>query len=185
MSAIANGKTVLDVLYLEEIRSVIDTSTIGLGKFDDKQIYSAVELSDIERHALLGTGSFGQVWLASIKNKMDSNRQTVAFKVQAKCQILESGKAERMVAERNILASLKSPFLLELYSSFQDESRIYMITSLLQGGEVESLVPDEAMPEISAKFYAAGILEGLAYMHRRHLIHRDIKTSNIILNAKG
>eukprot|EP00956_Cyclotella_meneghiniana_P038010 scaffold147680_cov79-Cyclotella_meneghiniana.AAC.2 len=185
MSAIANGKTVLDVLYLEEIRSVIDTSTIGLGKFDDKQIYSAVELSDIERHALLGTGSFGQVWLATIKDKMDSNRQTVAFKVQAKCQILESGKAERMVAERNILASLKSPFLLELYSSFQDESRIYMITSLLQGGEIESLIPDEGMPEISAKFYAAGILEGLAYMHRRHLIHRDIKTSNIILNAKG
>ena len=185
MSAIANGKTVLDILYLEEIRSVIDTSTIGLGKFEDKQIDS-VKLSDIDRHALLGTGSFGQVWLASInRDKIDSNRRIVAFKVQAKYQILESGKAERMIAERNILASLKSPFLLELYNSFQDESRIYMITSILQGGEIESLIPEEGMPESSAKFYAAGILEGLAYMHRRHLIHRDIKTANVLLNEKG
>lgn len=109
----------------------------------------------------------------------------MAFKVQAKYQILESGKAERMIAERNILASLKSPFLLELYNSFQDESRIYMITSILQGGEIESLIPEEGMPESSAKFYAAGILEGLAYMHRRHLIHRDIKTANVLINEKG
>jgi protein kinase A len=60
-----------------------------------------------------------------------------------------------------------------------------MVTCLLQGGELESLIPDDGMPESSAKFYAASILEGLAYMHRRHLIHRDIKTSNILLNERG
>lgn len=183
MTAIAHGKTVLDILYLEELRSVIDTTTIGLGSFDNKLDVTSIKLSNIERHALLGSGSFGQVWLASIN--VDSARQTAAFKVQSKHQILESGKAERIVAERNILASMKSPFLLRLSSSFQDDSRLYLITSLLQGGELESLVPDTGMPERSAKFYAAGILEGLAYMHRRHVIHRDIKTANILLNEKG
>lgn len=188
MTASSNGKTVIDVLYLEEIRSVIDTTIIGLGLDNNNFSGLVTQLRDIERHALLGTGSFGQVWLASISNggeSIDFDRRTVAFKVQSKYQIIESGKAERMVAERNILASLKSPFLLRLYCSFQDESRLYMVTSLLQGGELESLIPDEGMPESSAKFYAACILEGLAYMHRRHLIHRDIKTANVLLNERG
>jgi protein kinase A len=190
MTAIAHGRTVLDVLYLEECRSVVDTTTLGLGRFDNTAIDPLIQLSSVERHALLGTGSFGQVWLASIVDKAqdtksEPRRRTVAFKVQAKHQILESGKAERMVAERNILASLNSPFLMRLYSSFQDESRLYMVTSFLQGGELESLIPEDGLSEAAAKFYAAGILEGIAYMHRRHLIHRDIKTTNVLLNERG
>lgn len=187
MTAMAQGRTVLDVLYLEECRLVLDTTTLGLGRFDNSAIDASIQLSDIERHALLGTGSFGQVWLATIpgSGSDDITRRPVAFKVQAKHQILESGKAERMVAERNILASLKSPFLMRLFASFQDESLLYMITELLQGGELESLLPDDGLSEQAAKFYAAGVLEGLAYMHRRHLIHRDIKTTNVLLNERG
>jgi serine/threonine protein kinase len=60
-----------------------------------------------------------------------------------------------------------------------------MITSLLQGGELESIIPDDGLAESAAKFYAAGILEGLAYMHRRHIIHRDVKPENVLINEKG
>jgi serine/threonine protein kinase len=48
------------------------------------------------------------------------------------------------------------------------------VTSLLQGGELDDVIGD-GLDEDAAKFYAAGILEGLTYMHHRHIIHPDLK----------
>lgn len=192
MTALAHApRTVVDVLYLEECRGLVNTTLLGLGGPGSSSAMDAsIQWEDIDRHALLGTGTFGQVWMASIpgdERQHDSScnegeekkspaeegtRRIVALKIQSKYQVVEAGKAERVVAERNILASLHSQFLLEHVCSFQDESQLYMITSLLQGGELESLIPDDGLSEESAKFYAAGILEGLAYMHRHHVIHR-------------
>jgi len=205
MTALAHApRTVVDALYLEECRGLVNTTLLGLGQSGGSSSMDAsIQWEDIDRHALLGTGTFGQVWMASIPRDErpdesscneaeekkspaeEGTRRIVALKIQSKYQVVEAGKAERVVAERNILASLHSPFLLRHVCSFQDESRLYMITSLLQGGELESLIPDDGLSEESAKFYAAGILEGLAYMHRHHVIHRDIKPQNVLLNERG
>lgn len=83
------------------------------------------------------------------------------------------------------MASLRSPFLLRLFNAFQDDHRLYMVTSLLQGGELESIVPETGFPERVARFYAAGVLEALTHLHRRHILHRDVKPENILLNGKG
>lgn len=193
MTAIAHApRTIVDVLYLEECRGLINTSLLGLGESEHgSEVGTVIQWEDIHRHSLLGAGTFGQVWLASISSAIQSedlpvdsdedelsttktSRRIVALKIQSKYEVVEAGKAERVVAERNILASMHSPFLLQHICSFQDESRLYMLTSLLQGGELESLIPDDGLSEHAAKFYAAGILEGLAYMHRHHIVHRYV-----------
>jgi hypothetical protein len=189
LSAIAvAARTRIDVLYLEECRTVVNTTTLGLGKNAAvTSIDPKVQMANLTRHVLLGTGSFGQVWLASNTTESDEEgeRRVFALKIQPKYQLIQADKAERMVAERNIMASLRSPFIIRLYNSFQDDRRLYMITSLLQGGELETLLPLDGLSENSARFYAAGILEGLTYMHRRHILHRDVKPENILLDYKG
>jgi CRP-like cAMP-binding protein len=191
MNAISIGpNTKVDILYLEECRKVINTTTLGLGASTViSSIDSSVLVSELIRHALLGTGSFGQVWLASRSTAGDEGEETkqdvYALKVQPKHQLLQADKAQRIVAERNILSSLHSPFIIRLYNACQDDRRLYMVTSLLQGGELEDLLPEDGLSESAAKFYAAGILEGLTYMHRRHIIHRDVKCQNCLLNNSG
>ncbi|KAG7361959.1 serine/threonine protein kinase [Nitzschia inconspicua] len=163
------------------------------------------------RHALLGSGSYGQVWLASVVSSRprtggdvvddnddddthdnnDNDDGTIhetdvfALKVQPKYELLLSGHAERFLAERNILASLRSPFVMRLLYACQDDRRLYMMTPLLQGGELDSLIPMDGFSEVEAKFYAAGILEGLAHMHSKHIIHRDVKGKNVLLDRSG
>jgi serine/threonine protein kinase len=139
---------------------------------------------------MLGAGSFGQVWLASYRppSKKEGSKKKArifALKVQSKHQLIESGQADGVIAEVNIMMSLKSPFIIRLYSTFQDPQRVYMLTSLLQGGELEAVMGDTAMHDSVAKFYAGAILEGLTYMHRRHIIHRDLKPENVLIDSKG
>jgi CRP-like cAMP-binding protein len=183
----ASGDCVLDILSLEDIRKVVNTSLLGLGKSTKiSALDKTILVEDLTRHVMLGAGSFGQVWLASYGGDETGKKKSriFALKVQSKYQLLETQQADGVVGERNIMASLKSPFIIRLYGTFQDKQRVYMLTSLLQGGELEAVIGD-GMDEITAKFYAAGILEGLTYMHRKHIIHRDLKPENVLIDSNG
>ena len=196
----ASTLTKVDVLYLEECSKVVNTTILGLGMNSSvSSIDTSVQWAGLRRHKLIGTGSFGQVWLASTeapaasdsqidteaKTNSGSKRRYFALKVQAKYPLVRSGNADRLISERNAMASLNSPFIMRLFNAFQDDYRLYMITSLLPGGELESALPKNGFSENTARFYAAGILEGLTYMHRKHILHRDVKPENVLLNAKG
>eukprot|EP00980_Cylindrotheca_fusiformis_P001939 scaffold442_cov110-Cylindrotheca_fusiformis.AAC.6 len=187
-TAVVSMDSILDFLYLEDCRKVVDTKLLGLGKPTKVSAFdNNIKPEDIKRHVMLGAGSYGQVWLASTPDGRRHHKRKpriYALKIQSKFHLLEKSQAEGVLAECNILASLKSPFIIRLYRTFQDSKCVYMLTSLLQGGELSDLIND-GMGEVDAKFYAAGILEGLTYMHQKHIIHRDVKPENVLINSKG
>lgn len=184
VTVIVEPGTDIDYLMLEDARKVVDTSMLGLGKpVIVTGIDPSIHIQDVVRHRMLGAGSFGQVWLATLKG--DKEKQIYALKVQSKRQLIETSQADGVIAEINIMKCLRSQFIIRLYSTFQDHQRVYMLTSLMQGGELESIMSDKRLDDSVAQFYAAGILEGLTYMHRRHIIHRDLKPENVLINSKG
>lgn len=185
-SAVVSMDTIIDVLYLEDCRKLVNTTLLGLGKPTKVSPFDKnIKPEDIIRHTMLGAGSFGQVWLASCPSEHDKKKPRIlALKIQSKFHLVSKEQAEGVLAECNIMASLKSPFIIRLYRTFQDTKCVYMLTSLLQGGELSDLI-DDGMSEVDAKFYAAGILEGLTYMHQKHIIHRDMKPENVLIDAKG
>jgi CRP-like cAMP-binding protein len=201
-SSSSSSSVVVDVLTLEECRQVVDTTLLGLGKPATIQsVDETIEFSHLKRHTLLGAGSFGQAWLATVDNNNNNrtgstedateHKQTppprvVALKIQAKHLIAQfPDKGYGVVAEKNIMASLNSPFVIRLLSTFQDFRRLFLVMKIYQGGELESLIPHDGMSERDAKFYAGGMLEGLSYIHRHHIIHRDVKPENILIDDKG
>lgn len=187
-TATASPGTEIQTLFLEDARKVVNTALLGLGKpVEVTGLDKTIQVEDIKRHKMLGEGSFGQVWLTSYTPPGSDSKNTKIFalKVQSKHQLIESGQAEGVIDEANILMRLRSPFIIRLYNIFQDKQRVYMLTSLLQGGELEAVMGDKAMEVEDARFYAAGILEGLSYMHRRHIIHRDLKPENVLINSEG
>ena len=70
----------------------------------------------------------------------------------------------------------------------QDDRFVYMLMELVQGGELEGIMHNEKRDCLSDKeacFYAAGIAEGLCYMHRNGYVYRDLKPQNVLISNEG
>lgn len=86
------------------------------------------------------------------------------------------------------MQQLHHPFLINLVQTYQDKQYVYMLLGLVQGGELFSLLHQTSYDGISekdAKFYAAGVIEGLSHMHRRHILYRDLKPENVLIDSEG
>lgn len=172
-------EVVLGVLTMEKCRQIIDTTIIGTGKRKKATdiVESNIPLDSLKRHAILGAGTFGQVWLVSYVSSTGI-RRPYALKIQSKFELVQNHQAKGVVEEKNIMQQLHHPFLINLVQTYQDEQYVYMLLGLVQGGELFSLLHQTSYDGISekdAKFYAAGVIEGLSFMHRRHILYRDLK----------
>ena len=71
---------------------------------------------------------------------------------------------------------------------FQDATHLYLLTELLQGGELHSLLarqPGKRLPQEQAVFYGAIVAAALEHLHERHYVYRDIKPENLLVDARG
>ncbi|CAB9518957.1 activated protein kinase catalytic subunit alpha-1 [Seminavis robusta] len=190
-TAVVEEDAVCGVLTLKSCRTLFDTTRLGRGKGPLEMTASIVEkkaqLSDLKKHVMLGTGTFGQVWLVSLKGD-DDKVDVYALKIQSKTELIQAHQAKGVVQEMTIMKQLNHPLLLRLVKTFQDEQFVYMMLGLVQGGELFNRIHSpifDGVPESTAKFYAAGVYEGLAYMHRRQIIYRDLKPENVLIDTKG
>jgi len=170
---------------LEDIEAgVLDMDAIRLVAPAKSQKKGGMSLEDLDLVRILGAGTFGKVWLVSEK----ATKDTYALKIQVKKQLIEYNQAEGVIHEKNIMAQLDHPFIVSLVSHWKDEDKLYMVLKMYQGGELQSVIHTDrrdGIPEWGAKFYAANVLEGLSYMHNRHIIYRDLKPENVMLDSNG
>lgn len=182
-------EVVVGVLNIEDLRKYIDTTLIGKGKqlrTLDSMAGVDIRLDSLEKHAILGAGTFGQVWLVSYNE--GGKKRPYALKIQSKYELVKNHQAKGVVQEKRIMAKLNHPFIIRLVQSYQDKQNVYMLLGIVQGGELFSLLHTataDGMPEKKACFYAAGIIEGLSYMHRRDIIYRDLKPENVLIDKDG
>mmetsp|Transcript_19194 Transcript_19194/g.40483 ORF Transcript_19194/g.40483 Transcript_19194/m.40483 type:complete len:958 (+) Transcript_19194:381-3254(+) len=146
---------------------------------------SVDSLDDLEFHRLFGAGTFGRVWIVSPLGRS----VPYALKIQCKRELLDQRQAGGAQRERAVMSKLDHPFVCKLVNTFQDEACIYMLLQFVQGGELLNLIQGGdvygGLPESAAKFFAAGILEGLTHMHQRQIVYRDLKPENVLLDKDG
>mmetsp|Transcript_29019 Transcript_29019/g.42369 ORF Transcript_29019/g.42369 Transcript_29019/m.42369 type:complete len:810 (-) Transcript_29019:266-2695(-) len=185
-TATCTEKCVLGALSLASLEEVIgDTSRLGKLEQNTGKLDTSVKYEDLNRHKILGSGTFGQVWLCSSKT---DKTKVYALKIQNKRELLGHHQVDGVLREKAVMASLDHVFVIKLVNTFQDEKSLYMLLKLVQGGELFSILHTssrDGVKESSAKFYAACILKGLAYMHDRHILYRDLKPENVLIDSTG
>ncbi|KAI9826381.1 MAG: camp-dependent protein kinase catalytic subunit [Thelocarpon impressellum] len=139
-------------------------------------------LGDFAIQRTLGTGSFGRVHLVQSRH----NQRFYAVKVLKKQQVVKMKQVEHTNDERRMLGMVKHPFLITLWGTFQDSRNIYMVMDFVEGGELFSLLrKSQRFPNPVAKFYAAEVTLALDYLHSMHIIYRDLKPENLLLDRHG
>uniref|UniRef100_A0A7S3L285 cGMP-dependent protein kinase n=1 Tax=Amphora coffeiformis TaxID=265554 RepID=A0A7S3L285_9STRA len=148
------------------------------------KLNKTIRFKDLLKFRILGVGTFGKVWLVS-------HRRTgtpYALKQLSKREIIGHHQVEGVIREKNIMASLDHPFVVNLVATFQDDRNLYMLIELVQGGELFSVIHTETrdgIPNGNSRFYAACILESLAHLHQRSICYRDLKPENILIDQRG
>lgn len=179
---LANIDSVIQDLHRLGCRRKKNYKRKGKSTDEDKPVES---LDDLEFHRLFGAGTFGRVWIVSPFGR----KVPYALKIQCKRELLDQRQAGGAQRERAVMSKLDHPFVCKLVKTFQDEACIYMLLQFVQGGELLNLIQGTdlygGLPESAAKFFAAGILEGLTHMHQRQIVYRDLKPENVLLDHEG
>lgn len=129
----------------------------------------------------LGCGSYGVVMLV----RHVATNQLLAMKKMSKRRIMDYRHTEHILNEKAILSVISHPFIVRLVDTFNDEHYVYIFSEFAQGGELFSRVRLGAVNEAAAAFYVAEVALALKYLHKQHIVYRDVKPENVVLDAAG
>ncbi len=131
---------------------------------------------------MLGKGSYGTVYLA----KNESNLNIDEYVAIKKFFINDKNSYKSYKNELKILKKIKSKYLIKIFDYYRDSQYMYIVMEYAPEGDLEDYIRrkyNRGM-KINNNFIDTvlyQINEGLSTLHKEKIIHRDIKTSNILV----
>ncbi|KAG8483048.1 hypothetical protein CXB51_021983 [Gossypium anomalum] len=133
---------------------------------------------------LLGRGTFGHVYVGfnSESGEMCAMKEVTLFSDDAKSK--ESTK--QLMQEIALLSRLWHPNIVQYYGSEKVDDRLYIYLEYVSGGSIYKILQEYGqLGELAIRSYTQQILSGLAYLHSKSTVHRDIKGANILVDPNG
>ncbi|XP_059629235.1 mitogen-activated protein kinase kinase kinase YODA-like isoform X2 [Cornus florida] len=133
---------------------------------------------------LLGRGSFGHVYVGfnNDSGEMCAMKEVTLFSDDAKSK--ESAK--QLVQEISLLSRLRHPNIVQYYGSEAVGDKLYIYLEYVSGGSIYKLLQEYGqLGELAIRSYTKQILSGVAYLHAKNTVHRDIKGANILVDPNG
>jgi len=139
-------------------------------------------IGDYKIGKLLGKGAYGSVKLG----EHNSTGEKVAIKIIDK-RTQKTEKAQlRIRREIEILKNIKHPNLMECYGTFETDKSFFLITEYCSKGELFDYVQKrEQLAECEAVEFFKQMLDGVEYLHKNGICHRDLKLENILLDDQN
>lgn len=125
---------------------------------------------------LRGHGAMSEVW-RSHDERLD---RTVALKLLSPAADLERFRREARAA-----AALAHENVMRVYDYGEDAAGPFMALEWLDGGTLEDRLGGGALPTPEIERIAHGMAAGLAHLHARGFIHRDLKPTNVLFDDEG
>uniref|UniRef100_A0A4W2GJN4 non-specific serine/threonine protein kinase n=1 Tax=Bos indicus x Bos taurus TaxID=30522 RepID=A0A4W2GJN4_BOBOX len=156
------------------IMSELSAAPAGSGQGQQKPL--RVGFYDIER--TLGKGNFAVVKLARHR----VTKTQVAIKIIDKAR-LDSSNLEKIYREVQIMKLLNHPHIIKLYQVMETKDMLYIVTEFAKNGEMfDYLTSNGHLSESEARKKFWQILSAVEYCHSHNIVHRDLKTENLLLD---
>ncbi|KAM3840690.1 serine/threonine-protein kinase TNNI3K [Vipera latastei] len=143
-----------------------------------------LQLSEIEFHEIIGSGSFGKVYKGRCRNKI------VAIKRYRANTYCSKSDVDMFCREVSILCQLNHPCVIQFVGAcLDDPSQFAIVTQYISGGSLFSLLHEQKRNlDLQSKLIiAVDVAKGMEYLHNltQPIIHRDLNSHNILLYEDG
>lgn len=142
---------------------------------------------NFEKIRFLSEGSFGKVYL--VRERLSGFIYALKTVRKVKPERGRSGRshAEQSFIERNILASVRHPYIVKLYYTLQDDRDLHFVFEYASGGELHTFIDNYGhLDQYGSAFYASELVLALHYLHTEFgVVHRDLKTENCLIDRDG
>lgn len=147
--------------------------------------------SELKILTSIGTGQYGAIKLV-VPAKDTMSRY--ALKVIDRSNFRTKRQENLVMNEKLIMQALDHPFHLKLINTYKTATKLYILVPYLPGGDLFARIHQElyehgdyntAISQSAQKFYVANILLALKHMHEHGVIHRDIKSANLLIKSNG
>jgi serine/threonine protein kinase len=129
----------------------------------------------------LGEGGMGVVYLAE-DTKLE---RKVAIKLLPHSISKHSAERGRLIAEAKAAAALNHNNIATIHSIEETDDDIFIVMEYIDGQELKNRISGSPVPVGEALRISTQIADGLAAAHNKGIVHRDIKSSNIMITGDG
>jgi len=130
---------------------------------------------------VLGNGAMGEVYLG-----LDpSIGREVAIKTILPTASTGGDAKERFAREARAAGVLNHPNLVTIYEFGEDQGVLYIAMEYVKGHDLDELLHEQSLTRSEALEVLAQVCDGLGFAHRQHIVHRDIKPTNVRVQRDG
>lgn len=134
-----------------------------------------------ERYTLIG--QIGQGASGSVMTAIDNDTDMlVAIK---QMNLAQQSNKEFILNEILVMRENRHPNVVNYLDSYLVDNQLWVVMEYLQGGSLTDIVVDTRMDEHQIATVCREVLQALEFLHRNQVIHRDIKSDNILLGIDG
>ncbi len=132
--------------------------------------------------ARIGSGGMSTVYRAFD----ETLERQVAVKLMNREIASDSDQLERFRREARAVAQLSHPHIVGVIDAGEDDGRPYIVLEYVEGETLKERIRRQGrLPVTEAVAYAIEIARALGAAHARHIVHRDVKPQNVLIDQEG
>jgi tetratricopeptide (TPR) repeat protein len=138
-------------------------------------------LSHYRIEAQIGAGGMGVVYRA----QDESLGRAVALKLVGERFMADRKARKRLIDEARNASALNHPNICTIFEVGEADGHTYIAMEHVEGRTLNGIVLGQGLPPETLLRYAVQIADALAHAHQRGVIHRDLKTANVMITPEG
>src|SRR5919204_4229217 len=129
----------------------------------------------------------GQGGMSTVYRALDETLQRrVAVKLMNREVVADSAQLERFRREARAVAQLNHPHIVGVIDAGEDEGRPYIVFEYVEGETLKERIRRMGrLPIAEAVAYSIEISRALGCAHSHHIVHRDVKPQNVLIDGEG